>query len=93
LSHVKPQAPVTTDIKEMLAEVGIDTDTFKAYSVRRASSLAALRKVVHISDILQTADWSKDSTFKWFDFRPVANDGCIELTVLYPCICIVRSMT
>jgi len=59
----------------MLAEAGIDTDTFKAHSVRGASSSAALRKGVHISDILQTADWSKDSTFKRFYYRPVADDG------------------
>jgi len=59
----------------MLTEAGIDTEMFKAHSVRGASSSAALRKGVHISDILQTADWSKDSTFKWFYYRPVADDG------------------
>jgi len=58
----------------MLSEAGIDTEMFKAHSVR-ASSSAALRKGVHISDILQTADWSKDSTFKRFYHRPVADDG------------------
>ena len=30
----------------------------------------ALRKGVHISDILQTANWSKDSTFKHFTTDP-----------------------
>ena len=59
----------------MLSEVGIDTEMFKAHSVRGASSSAALRNDVHISDILQTADWSKDSTFKQFYHRPVADDG------------------
>ena len=56
----------------MLSEAGIDTETFKAHSVRGASSSAALRKG---SDILQTVDWSKDSTFKWFYYRPVVDDG------------------
>ena len=56
----------------MLSGAGIDTETFKANSVRKASSLAALRKG---SDILQTADRSKDSTFKHFYYRPVADDG------------------
>ena len=59
----------------MLAEAGVDTKTFKAHSVRRATSSAAFRKGVHISDILQTADWPKDSTFKRFYYRPVADDN------------------
>jgi len=58
----------------MLTGAGINTDTFKAHSVRRASSLAALRKGVHISDIFQMADWSKDSTIKRFYYRPIADD-------------------
>ena len=59
----------------MLAGAGVDAKTFKAHSVRGASSSAAMRKEVHISDILQTADWSKDSTLKRFYYRPVADDS------------------
>ena len=66
LSYVKPHNPVTSQrlahwIKEMLSAAGIDTGTFKAHSVRGASSL--------------TADSSKDSTFKHFYYRPVADDS------------------
>jgi len=61
-------------IKDMLTGAGINTDTFKAHSIRGTSSSAALRKGVHIGDILQTADWSKDSTFKRFYYRPIADD-------------------
>lgn len=80
ISYVKPHKPVSSQrlahwIKDMLAGAGIDTKTFKAHSVRGASSSAALRKGVHISDILRTADWSKDSTFKRFYYRPVADDN------------------
>lgn len=61
-------------IKSMLAGAGVDTESFKVYSVRGASSSAAV-KGVHINGILQTADWSKDSTFKQFYYCPVANQS------------------
>ena len=66
----------------MLTGAGVDAETFKAYSVRGASSSAAL-KGVHISGILQTADWSKDSTFKQFYYRPVANESTEPLFSLF----------
>ena len=53
----------------------MDTSIFKAHSVRGASSTAAAEKGVLIADILRTADWSKDSTFKRFYYRPSAGNG------------------
>ena len=46
-----------------MEEVGIDTTSFKAHSVRGASSTPAVEKGVMISDILQKADWSRKSTY------------------------------
>lgn len=48
----------------MLAEAGVDTSVFKAYFVRGAATSAALTKDVSIQDILDTADWSTNSTFR-----------------------------
>ena len=48
----------------------MDTDTFKAHSVRGASTTAALAKGVSLQDILHTADWSAESTFQRFYCQP-----------------------
>ena len=50
----------------------MDTSTFKAHSVRGASASAAVSGGLHITDVLKTADWSRESTFKQFYYRPVA---------------------
>ena len=74
LSYVKPHKPVTLQhlahwIKDLLKEAGVDTVVFKAHSVRGASTSTALRKGVHINDILSTANWSRESTFQRFYCR------------------------
>ena len=48
----------------------MDTDTFKAHSVRGVSTTAALAKGVSLQDILRTADWNAESTFQRFYYRP-----------------------
>lgn len=62
-------------IKDLLKEAGVDTEVFKVHSVRGASTSAALKKGVHLSDILNTADWSKESTFKKFYYRSNQEDS------------------
>jgi len=61
LFYVQPHKPVRAQrmahwIKDFLKEAGVDTEVFKAHSVRGASTSAALKKGVHLSDILNTAD-------------------------------------
>jgi len=80
LSYVKPHKPVTTQrlahwIKDLLKEAGVNTEVFKAHSVRGATTSAALDKGVHISDILSTADWSRESTFRSFYYRPLMDES------------------
>ena len=75
ISYIKPHKPIASQriahwIKDMLAEAGVDTSIFKAHSVRGAATSAALAKGVSIQDILDTADWSTDSTFRRFYYRP-----------------------
>ena len=88
LSYVKPHKPVTSQrlahwLKELLGKAGIDTSVFKAHSVRGASSTAASMKGVLIEDILRTADWSTDSTFRRFYYRPTLANNYAQ-TVLQP---------
>lgn len=74
LSYVKPYSPVTSQrlahwVKDLLTEAGVDTQMFKAHSTRGATTSAALKRGLHIKDILEMADWSRESTFKKFYCR------------------------
>ena len=80
LSYIRPYKPITSQriahwIKNLLEEAGVDTSVFKAHSVRGASATVALNKGVSLSDILNTADWSKDSTFRRFYYRPTESNN------------------
>ena len=75
LSYVEPHKPVSSQriahwIKDTLKKAGVDTNKFTAHSVRGASTSAAVGRGLHISDVLKTADWSKESTFRRFYYRP-----------------------
>ena len=66
ISYVKPHKPVTTAtiarwVKRMLSLAGID-GVFTARSARGASTSAAARAGVALSDIMKAADWSREST-------------------------------
>lgn len=81
ISFMKPHAPVSKDtisrwIKLTLNKAGIDTKIFKAHSTRAAST-SAVRRDVDISIILQSAGWSKASTFAKFYNKPVNKDSDI----------------
>ena len=69
LSYVRPHRLVSSQrianwIKSMLGDAGIDTGTFSAHSTRGASTTAAVKQGVPISQILRTADWSSEGTFR-----------------------------
>ena len=48
-------------------------EVFTAHSVRGASTSTALRKGVSLADILSTADWSRESTFRRLYYRAVGS--------------------
>jgi len=48
------------------AEAGIEVDTFKAHSTRGTASSAARDRGVSIQEILQTTDWTRETTFPVF---------------------------
>ena len=49
---------------------GIDMSTFTAHSTRGASTSAAADSGITTSDILKAADWSTESVFRKFYYRP-----------------------
>ena len=76
LAIVKPHKPVSSCtiarwLKCVLGDSGIDISMFAAHSVREASSSAAAMAGVTTNDILKAADWSTDSVFRCFYYKPV----------------------
>jgi len=63
-------------------EAGIDSRVFKAHSTRRAATSAALSAGISIPEIVCLADWTNETTFKKFYYRPVwnASVGCSVLS-------------
>ena len=75
ISVIKTHHPVTSStiaqwLKETIYNAGIDTNIFKAHSVRAASTSATANFVISTNEILEAADWSSDSTFWSFYYKP-----------------------
>ena len=76
LAVVKPHKPVCSStlarwLKSLLEKAGIDTGIFKAHSVRGAATSAAANAGVTMADILKAADWSSETVFSKFYYKPV----------------------
>ena len=56
-----------------MESAGIDTSIFKAHTVRSALTSAASMQGVTTEDILVAADWSTESSFQQFYYKPVHN--------------------
>ena len=77
ISYSKPHKPVQAAtisrwIRNMLVKAGVDSN-FKAHSTRAASTSAAKNRGVTTKDIMCAADWSRESTFQRFYYKPVDN--------------------
>ena len=75
LSHIKPHKPISSAtlgrwLKEIISRAGIDTGIFKAHSVRGAAATSSFNMGIPLQDILNLADWSTDSTFRRFYYKP-----------------------
>ena len=86
ISYVKPHHEVSRDtlsrwIKTTLQKSGINTNIFKAHSVRAAATSVA-KTEVDINTILKTAGWTRASTFAKFYNRPVIKDDKFGEAVL-----------
>ena len=75
LSFIRPFRAVTSStiarwLKTLLESAGIDTSVFSAHSVRGASSTAAANSGITTNDILKAADWSSESVFQRYYYKP-----------------------
>ena len=82
----KPHNPVASCtiarwLKETLRLAGIDVSIFSGHSVRGASTSAAAGAGVTMAYIMQAADWSTESVFRRFYYRP-SHDVSYGRTVL-----------
>ena len=76
LSVNKPHKPISPStiarwLKTILSKAGVDTEIFKAHSVRSASTSAAAMAGITTEDILKAADWSSETVFQKFYHKPV----------------------
>ena len=58
-------------LKLVLTMSGIDTTIFKAHSVRGASVSAAKNLGVTTREVLDMADWSTESVFQKYYYKPI----------------------
>ena len=56
-----------------MKNAGVDTSIYSAHSTRGASASKAVANGVSIDSVLQTANWSRESTFTRFYHRNVAS--------------------
>jgi len=54
-------------------KAGIDTSIFKAHSTRGAATSAAAAPGITTADILKAADWSSESVFTKFYYKPLSS--------------------
>ena len=74
-------ATIARWLREVLKLAGVDVSIFSGHSVRGASTSAAAGAGITTNDILKAADWSSDSVFRRFYYRPV-NDPTFGRSVL-----------
>ena len=89
IALIRPYRPVSSStiarwIKSTLTKSGINTDIFKSHSVRSAAVSSAANAGVTISEIISAADWSNETVFQKFYYKPEAknNFGCTVLSTL-----------
>lgn len=83
LSYVKPYKPVSSQrlahwLKAVMEEAGVDISVYSAHSIRGASATSAEKQGVSMNDILKMADWSTESTFRRFYYRPTKTTSFAE---------------
>ena len=81
LHNLVTSSTIARWLRVMLERAGVNTEVFKAHSVRAASASAAAGTGLTTNDILNAADWSTESVFRKFYYKP-AHNPCFGETVL-----------
>ena len=88
VSTIKPHKPIASCsvarwLRSLLEKVGIDVSIFKAHSIRGAATSKASMAGIITTDILNAADWTSETVFQKFYYRPSRDTGFGE-AVLAP---------
>lgn len=78
LGTISPHHPVTSStisrwLKATIKLAGIDITKYQGHSVRGAAVSSAKDLGISTRDIMKVADWSRESTFTKFYYRPTGN--------------------
>ena len=73
---------LTRWVRSTMNSAGIDTTVYRPHSVRSASTSAAKRGGASVTEIMNSAGWSRDSTFTRYYDRPVV-DNMYDVAVLH----------
>ncbi len=87
ISFRKPHKAVSKDtiarwLKFIMKKAGLDSHKYTAHSTRSASTSAASAATVPVDDILQTAGWASETTFRRFYKKPVCKENSFADAVL-----------
>ena len=74
---------ISRQVKTALREAGVGEE-YTAYSARHASTSAAARNNVPLNTILQSAGWTRETTFSRFYNRPLVTPPTMEETNFIP---------
>jgi hypothetical protein len=69
-------------VREFLHQAGVDTEKFKAHSVRGATTSKAKKEGLSVEMIVQKANWSNAKTFQKFYCRETVSNEQFAKTVL-----------
>ena len=65
----------------LVCQADIDTSIFKAHSTRSATALAAANAGITTGDILKVADWSSETVFTKFYYKPFRSGAFGEVVL------------
>jgi len=87
ISFRRPHKPVSKDtiarwLKLVMQKAGLDTKVYTAHSTRTASTSAASHSQVPVDDILKTAGWAKENTFRLFYNKPIIHEDVFAKAIL-----------
>ena len=88
LSYMKPHHRASKDtisrwIRSVMADAGVDVNTFKPYSTRAAAVSKVKSVSVPVKEILDTAGWSSERTFDRFYNTPFQGNSGFATSVLH----------
>ena len=76
-------ATISRQVKTAVRQVGVGEE-YTAYSSRHATTSAAARNNVPLNTILQSAGWTRETTFSRFYNKPLVTPPCMEETNFIP---------